>query len=89
MSKPDILELLGNHAAVTMFDVDDAAQEIKNLRCEVAVLHRRVHVDRLRLATLRLTDAEREALETCIADDEAMTHHSRAVTLRGLLERLK
>ncbi len=35
-----------------------------------------------------LTDAEREAVETCIADDEAMTHHSRAATLRGLLERL-
>ena len=36
-----------------------------------------------------LTDAEREAVETCIADDEAMTHHSRAATLRGLLERLR
>jgi len=36
-----------------------------------------------------LTDTEREAVETCIADDEAMTHHSRAAILRGLLERLK
>jgi hypothetical protein len=36
---------------------------------------------------LTLTDEEREAVETCIADDEAMTHHSRAATLRGLLER--
>lgn len=34
-----------------------------------------------------LTAAEREAVETCIADDEAMTHHSRAAILRGLLER--
>ena len=33
MSKPDILERLGNHAAVTMFDVDEAAKEIKELRC--------------------------------------------------------
>jgi hypothetical protein len=35
-----------------------------------------------------LTDEERAAVETCIADDEAMTHRSRAATLRGLLERL-
>ena len=35
-----------------------------------------------------LTDEEREAVETCIADDEAMTHHSRASILRGLLSRI-
>lgn len=36
-----------------------------------------------------LTDAEREAVETCIADDEAATAYERAAILRGLLERLK
>lgn len=36
-----------------------------------------------------LTDAEREAVETCIADDEAATAYTRAATLRGLLERMK
>ena len=40
------------------------------------------------LARLRLTDAEREAVESCIADDEAATAYTRADTLRGLLERL-
>lgn len=34
-----------------------------------------------------LTDAERWAIESCIADDEAATAHERADTLRGLLER--
>ena len=35
-----------------------------------------------------LTDAEREAIKSCIADDEAATSYTRADTLRGLLERL-
>ena len=34
-----------------------------------------------------LTDAERWAIESCIADDEAAAGHERADTLRGLLER--
>jgi hypothetical protein len=38
--------------------------------------------------TVTLTDAEREAIESCIADDEAATAYQRADTLRGLLERL-
>lgn len=36
-----------------------------------------------------LTDDERDAIQTAIGDDEAMHHHARAATLRGLLERLK
>lgn len=36
-----------------------------------------------------LTDEEREALESCIADDEAATSYTRATTLRGLLERMR
>ena len=35
-----------------------------------------------------LTDAEREAVASCIADDEASTAYARADTLRSLLERL-
>ena len=35
-----------------------------------------------------LTDAEREAVESCIADDEAATSYERADTLRSLLERM-
>lgn len=38
---------------------------------------------------LRLTEAEREAVEGCITDDEAATAYTRAATLRGLLERVK
>jgi transcriptional regulator CtsR len=36
-----------------------------------------------------LTDEERAAVASCIADDEAATAYERADTLRGLLERLK
>ena len=36
---------------------------------------------------LRLTDAEREAIAACVADDEAATAYGRADTLRGLLHR--
>jgi hypothetical protein len=36
-----------------------------------------------------LTDAEREAIAACVADDEAATAHERADTLRGLLTRTK
>ena len=35
-----------------------------------------------------LTFEEREAIASCIADDEAATAYARADTLRGLLERL-
>ena len=45
MSKPDILERLMDYDRChEPEDVDDAREEIKKLRCEVAVLHRRVHV---------------------------------------------
>ena len=40
------------------------------------------------LTTFTLTDAERDAVASCIADDEAATAYERAATLRGLLERL-
>jgi hypothetical protein len=36
-----------------------------------------------------LTDAEREAIKSCVADDEAATAYERAATLRGLLERTR
>ena len=36
-----------------------------------------------------LTDAERAAVASCIADDEAATAYERADTLRGLLERIR
>ena len=38
--------------------------------------------------TPTLTDAERAAIESCIADDEAATAYARADTLRELLKRL-
>jgi hypothetical protein len=40
------------------------------------------------VARLRLTDEEREAIKSCIADDEAATAYTRADTLRWLLDRL-
>ena len=36
-----------------------------------------------------LTDAEREAVETAAREADAHQHSNRAVTLRGLLERMK
>ena len=36
---------------------------------------------------LTLTDEERAAIASCIADDEAATAYERADTLRGLLDR--
>jgi hypothetical protein len=44
---------------------------------------------RAEIARLRLTDAEREAVESCIADDEAATAYARADVLRELLKRLE
>ena len=41
------------------------------------------------LGWIPVSEQWREAAKACIADDEAMTHHSRAATLRGLLERLR
>ena len=38
--------------------------------------------------TLTLTDAERDAVASCIADDEAATSYERADTLRSLLKRM-
>jgi hypothetical protein len=35
-----------------------------------------------------LTDEEREAIASCIEDDEAATAYTRAAALRGLLDRL-
>jgi hypothetical protein len=40
------------------------------------------------LTPFTLTDDERGAIESCVADDEAATAYERAATLRGLLERL-
>jgi hypothetical protein len=40
------------------------------------------------IARLRLTDEERAAVESCIADDEAATAYARADVLRELLKRL-
>lgn len=42
---------------------------------------------RAEIARLQFTNAEREALISCIRDDEAATAYDRAATLRGLLER--
>ena len=39
-------------------------------------------------AALTLTDSEREAIKSCIADDEAATAYERADTLRALLKKL-
>ena len=41
------------------------------------------------IARLRLTDEEREAIETAVMEAEAHQHEIRAATLRNLLERLK
>jgi hypothetical protein len=57
------------------------------LRHAIAAGHIKIVKLESEIARLRLTDAEREAIAACVADDEAATAHERADTLRGLLER--
>ena len=64
--------------------VGKAAWHYENL----TILEEKMVERNAEIARLRLTDAERDAIESCIADDEAATAYVRAATLRGLLERL-
>jgi hypothetical protein len=95
MSRRDIVEQLRTwvHAvdAVPASDMmDEAAAEIERLR---AIADRRgdLAVERRReIARLRLTAAEREAVEFAYSRLTADAHYaSVAATLRGLLERTK
>ena len=63
--------------------LDEAADEIERLRVNL-----RLADAGFTFGPPTLTDEEREAIESCIADDEAATAYQRADTLRGLLERL-
>ena len=68
---------------------DDAAHAIEKLRDEIIRLNNEATVIVTQTQrVMRLTDAERAAVASCIADDEAATAYTRAATLRGLLERL-
>jgi hypothetical protein len=58
-----------------------------DLRGDAEIARLRLQAAHAEIERLRLTDAEREAIATCIADDEAATAHERADTLRGLLHR--
>ena len=61
--------------------------EVSRLRGDAEISRLRLQAAHAEVERLRLTDAEREAIATCIADDEAATAHERADTLRGLLHR--
>ena len=89
----DIVTRLRNwrdvHLARLHLLMDEAADEMARLRSDNS---RRANLEKgLRdwVERLRLTDVERAAVESCIADDEAATAYTRADTLRGLLERLR
>lgn len=64
---------------------DDAADAIEKLRLELSDAGKSNHPANPESSTL--TDAEREAVEECIIFAFPATH-PKAVTLRGLLERL-
>lgn len=74
------------------FEVLQLQQAIRRLAEQDATLSLLCKRDGSQVVTVTmdamLTDAEREAVESCIADDEAATAYTRAATLRGLLERL-
>lgn len=58
-------------------------------RCHMWPRHEACMIHRLAAEAerLRLTDADREAVETALLEAEAHQHSGRAATLRGLLER--
>ena len=70
-----------------MADSQDTVDDADWLRHAVAGGAIQVAKLEAEIERLRLTDAEREAIEACVADDEAATAHERADTLRGLLHR--
>ena len=61
--------------------------EVSRLRGDAEIARLRLQAAHAEVERLRLTDAEREAIAACVADDEAATAHERADTLRGLLHR--
>ena len=70
--------MLGTDDEAHYWDCHDAAAEIERLRRQV-----------FSQKNVTLTDAEREAILTAVAEAEAHQHTRRAETLRGLLERLQ
>ena len=60
-------------------------------RCHLWPRHEACMIHRLAAAleAVRLTDEEREAVQTALLEAEAHQHSERAATLRGLLKRLK
>jgi hypothetical protein len=54
-----------------------------------AGVHRKRAAAVSEIARLRLTDEEREAIQTAVNEAESHQHESRAATLRKLLERLQ
>jgi hypothetical protein len=84
----------GLHLAHSGDLFEEAADEIAGLRGELAWTARerdslRVAINNLRdyVAEISLTYEEREAVASCIADDDAATAYKRADTLRSLLSR--
>ena len=61
--------------------------EVSRLRGDAEISRLRLQAAHAEVERLRLTDAEREAIAACVADDEAATAYGRADTLRGLLHR--
>ena len=78
----------------TCRDPDLLAAEVRRLRAAIAALADQdatLSVCEGKIIVTMdatLTDSEREAIASCIADDEAATAYDRADTLRSMLERL-
>ena len=68
--------------------LEQAAAEIERLRGYRDEAESDAAVARLLVDRLRLTDAEREAVETAALEADAHQHTGRAATLRGLLDRV-
>ena len=76
--------------------MNDVQAENDRLRAEIELLRgyrdeaeSQAAIASLAVARLRLTDEERDAVETAVYEAEAHQHVGRAATLRGLLERMK
>lgn len=69
--------------------MSDIVQQLRDRAYSSKIIDRLCEQAADEIARLRLTDEEREAVETAALEADAYQHAERAATLRGLMERLK
>lgn len=85
IGEPGITELMH----VMANEIDTLRGSLTSWKLEAEVHQNRARAAVVEIDRLRLTAAEREAVLSCVIDDEAATAFERADILRGLLERTK